>query len=137
MKGSGLSQVRARRVVAELEDERPWYTKEEYLEALCSLITLFPSEVSKPTAQAGKTVRVVLGGAIDVPVEQLDIQASIPLAHAADPQLRLGKVVLDSCVQQSDRVRFVVTTVEFCYSSFLTLLLSFQAPMPTRVSTTS
>ncbi len=60
MKGSGLSQVRARRVVAELEDERPWYTKEEYLEALCSLITLFPSEVSKPTAQAGKTVKEVI-----------------------------------------------------------------------------
>ena len=60
-----LNILRAQAVVEDMDGEKPWYSFEEYIEALAALSALFPHEVEKPTHKQGAKMKYILYLATD------------------------------------------------------------------------
>ncbi len=61
---SGLSQVRARRIVADLDDAKPWDSTSSYIGALAALAALHPDEMRRKTGLQSRTVGNVCNGSL-------------------------------------------------------------------------
>ena len=58
-----MSSARACRILNNLEDEKPWNSKMEYITALAAIASAFPIEMARKTYVGGKTVGHILWNA--------------------------------------------------------------------------
>ena len=56
----GMAPGRAANVINSMDDEKPWRSIQEYLEAVAAMVAAFPGEMARKTYMQGRSIRSVL-----------------------------------------------------------------------------